>query len=117
LAALFAVFVAGAAWGQPADGNAAKGHDVFEDRCSECHEPHVEGQGPSLIGVVGRRAGSVPGYGYSDALKRSGLTWTAANLGRFLTGPGTMVPGTAMTAVVPNPTERRDLIAYLGTLK
>jgi cytochrome c len=75
------------------------------------------GQGPSLIGVVGREAGTDPGHDYTAALKASGLTWTPANLDRFLAGPRTLVPGTAMSETVADPTQRRDLIAYLATLQ
>jgi cytochrome c len=98
-------------------GDAAKGADVYEGRCSSCHVLNGVGQGPSLTGVVGRKAGALPGYAYSDALKASGLTWTPANLDRFLIGPNALVHGTAMRATVPDPTERADLIAYLATLK
>lgn len=98
-------------------GSAAKGADVYEARCSSCHVLNGVGQGPSLVGVVGRKAASLPGYAYSDALKASGLTWSPANLDRFLTGPGALVHGTAMRATVPDPGERADLIAYLTTLK
>jgi len=97
--------------------DAAKGSDVFQDHCSQCHVLAGVGQGPSLIGVVGRRAASLAGYPYSDALKASGLTWTAANLDAFVQGPTKLVPGTAMRAIVADPNDRRDLIAYLATLK
>jgi cytochrome c len=97
--------------------DAAKGADVYQDRCGACHVLNGIGQGPSLVGVVGRKAASLPGFSYSDAMKASDLTWTSANLDRFLTGPTKLVPGTAMRAVVPDPAERRDLIAYLASLK
>lgn len=99
-----------------ATGDAANGQAVFEDRCTLCHAPAGGGQGPSLKGVVGRKAGSLPGFNYSAALAASGLTWTAANLDRFLAGPSALVPGTAMQAMIPDPAQRRDLIAYLATL-
>jgi cytochrome c2 len=106
---------AGAAIAQP--GNAAKGSDVYDDRCSGCHVIGGVGQGPNLAGVVGRKAGAASGFDYTDALKNSGLTWTAANLDHWLAGPAKLVPGTAMTVVVPDSAERRDLIAYLASLK
>src|SRR5580693_8084389 len=53
-------------------GDAAKGADVFQDRCSSCHVLNGIGQGPSLLGVVGRKAGALPNFNYSDALKASG---------------------------------------------
>jgi cytochrome c len=115
LAGVLAI-VAGAAGAQP-PGNPAKGADVFNDRCASCHVLGGMAQGPNLVGVVGRRAGIESGYPYSDPLKASGLTWTPANLDRFLQGPQKLIPGTAMEAVVPTETERRDLIAYLATAK
>ena len=103
----------GAAWAQ----DAAKGAEVYQDRCGSCHVLNGVGQGPSLVGVVGRKAASVQGFNYSDAMKASGLTWAPANLDRFLTGPAKLVPGTAMRATVPDPAERLDVIAYLASLK
>ena len=79
-----------------------------------CHAPG--GQGPSLKGVVGRKAASLPDFHYSAALAASGLTWTPANLDHFLAGPAAMVHGTAMTVMLPDPAQRRDLISYLATL-
>jgi cytochrome c len=113
MALLIAFAVAGAAHAE----DVGKGAEVYQDRCGACHVLNGVGQGPSLVGVVGRKAASVPGFNYSDAMKASGLTWTAANLDRFVSGPTKLVPGTAMRAVVPDPTERRDLIAYLSSLK
>jgi cytochrome c len=98
-------------------GDAAKGADVYDDRCSGCHVIGSVGQGPNLAGVVGRKAGAVAGFPYTAALKGSGLTWTPANLDRWLAGPQKVVPGTAMTVEVPSAPERRELIAYLATLK
>jgi cytochrome c len=112
-AAVLVVFAAAPALAQ----DAAKGAAVFQDRCGACHVLNGVGQGPSLIGVVGRKAGALPGFAYSDAIKASGLTWTPANLDRFVSGPTRLVPGTSMRAVVPDPAERADLIAYLGSLK
>jgi cytochrome c len=97
--------------------DAAKGADVYDDRCGSCHVIGGVGQGPSLAGVVGRKAGAAPGFAYTEALKRSGLVWTPANLDRWLTGPTKVVPGTAMNVEVPSAAERRELIAYLATLK
>ncbi|HEX4198350.1 MAG TPA: c-type cytochrome [Caulobacteraceae bacterium] len=114
---VFAVLAAAAPAALAQGGDAAKGADVFQSRCSSCHVLNGLSQGPSLIGVVGRKAGALPGYPYSDAMKASGLTWTPANLDKFLAGPAAMVHGTAMRATVADPTERGDLIAYLATLK
>ena len=98
-------------------GDAVHGASLFEDRCAICHVPAGGGQGPSLRRVVGRKAASVSKVSYSPALRASHLVWTAANLDRFLTDPGKMVPGTAMPIRLPNPAQRADLITYLATLK
>ena len=105
-----------AAAAQPA-GDPAKGADVFNDRCTDCHTLGATSQGPDLVGVVGRKAASLPDYPYTDALRACGLTWTPDNLDRFLSGPRQLVPGTAMDAIVPTEDERRDLIAYLAAAK
>jgi cytochrome c len=98
-------------------GDAVAGAQVFDVRCGFCHgDGGVGGQGPSLIGVVGRKAGSVPGFSYSAALKAAGIVWTAPQLGHFLTDPAAAVPGTAMPMNVPDAKERADVIANLGTL-
>jgi len=115
MVALLAAFTAPAAAQQTSD--VAKGQAAFENRCTMCHGADSDGQGPKLAGVVGRKAGSAPGFPYSDALKASGLTWTAASLDTFLSGPGKLVPGTAMVVTVTDPAQRRDIIAYLASLK
>jgi cytochrome c2 len=94
-------------------GDPAKGAAVFDDRCSACHSIKDNLQGPRLGGVVGRKAGSVAGVDYTDAMKASGIVWTPDKLDQFLLGPDKLVPGTAMPASVPDAAERRDLIAYL----
>ena len=98
-------------------GEAAKGSDVYDDRCSGCHVIGGVGQGPNLQGVINRKAGAVAGFDYTPALKKSGLTWTTANLDRWLQGPQKLVPGAAMTVEVPDAAERRALIAYLAALR
>jgi cytochrome c len=92
------------------------GEAVFKRNCSICHsvEPGKNKIGPSLAGVVGRKAGSVPGYSYSDANKKSGLTWDEATLDKYLTDPRAVVPGTKMLfAGLKNPADRKAVIAYL----
>jgi cytochrome c len=69
--------------------------------------------GPNLAGVVGRKAASTA-FNYSPALKASGLTWTRANLDRFLTGPARMVPGTRMSVVMSDAAQRAAVIQYLS---
>jgi cytochrome c len=85
--------------------------------CRSCHtivQGGADMTGPNLYGVVGRKAASKPGYTYSDALKASGLTWDAATLNQWLSGPQAMVPGTKMSFPgLKDPNDRRDVIGYL----
>lgn len=116
----FALALTHAATAQAA-GDAAAGEKVFKRFCTTCHIATEKGsprQGPTLWGVVGRKAGSVEGFRYTSANKNSGLTWTPEELDKYLTDPRAVVPGTAMAfAGVKNPEERANLIAYLATLK
>jgi cytochrome c len=106
-----------------AEGDAARGQRVFQ-RCYSCHSVNPEEQnlqGPNLAGVVGRRAGTLPQFEYSEAMiaaGRNGLVWTEENLNTYVTDPQKMVPGTAMGPVrISNPADRADLIAYLKSAK
>jgi cytochrome c2 len=69
--------------------------------------------GPLLGGVVGRRAGSAPGYHYSPALKSAGLVWSTDNLDQWLTAPQKFIPGARMPVRVLDAPSRRDIVAYL----
>lgn len=95
------------------------GEAVFQQRCSVCHsiQPAPGKMGPPLAGVVGRKAGSAPGYAYSAAMKASGLTWTPDQLDAFIKAPGKTVPGTKMLLGAPDAEQRAAVIQYLGTLK
>ena len=89
-------------------------------QCLACHTitPGKNGFGPSLAGIAGRKAASLPGYAYSEALKKSGISWNAATLDRWLTSPQKMVPGTRMPfAGIADPARRKQLVDYLLTLK
>jgi len=96
-----------------------KGKALFNVQCSLCHSASTEeGAAPSLLGVVGRKAGSDPAFpAYTKALKASGLTWTPATLDTFLSGPTKLVPGTAMPISLAKPLDRANVIAYLATLR
>ena len=77
----------------------------------------ANGIGPTLFGVVGRPAGSVPGFNYTADHKKLGITWDAANLDKYLANPRAMVPDTTMVYPgVKDDAERADLVAYLETL-
>jgi len=92
------------------------GAKLFAERCSACHAADHAIIGPPLAGVLGRRAGSAPGYPFSAALRNAGFTWDDAHLEAWLASPQQTVPGTTMPLQVPEPAARRDLIAYLHTL-
>ena len=96
-------------------GDATRGQAVFEKRCMGCHALEADREGPRLAGVYGRKAGGVAGFGYSAALKNSGLTWDEATLERWLSDPDMVVPQNNMGFSVAKAEERRDLIAYLKT--
>ena len=96
-----------------ADGNAQRGEDIYT-RCLACHALAHNRVGPRHCGLFGRKAGSVPNYAYSTAMKKYGVTWNEGALDRFLENPLKTVPGTKMGyAGVKDPQERADLIAYL----
>jgi cytochrome c2 len=107
------LILAGATAGQADD----HGEEVFKRNCAMCHsvEPGKNRVGPSLAGVVGRRAGSVPGFSYSSANSHSGIVWTKEALDQYLTDPQKMVPGTLMIFPgLKNPDDRRAVIDYLA---
>lgn len=87
-------------------------------QCRVCHSvaPGQNGIGPSLAGVHGNRAGTVAGYGYTDGMRTSGLTWNDATLDRYLADPQGVVPGTMMAIGPLDATQRRAIIAYLKTI-
>lgn len=96
-----------------------RGRAVFA-ACAVCHaaKTEVPNQGPDLRGVVGRRAGTLPGFRFSRALRESGRTWDEDALAEFLEDPQAAVPGNTMPFPgIPDEAPRRDLIAYLKTLK
>ena len=96
------------------------GPPVAFAQCISCHsvKPGVNGVGPSLHGVVGRKAASVAGYAYSDPLKNAGLTWDEASLDKWLAGPMKLAPGTKMVFPgITDPAQRKTVIDYLVTLK
>lgn len=95
------------------------GQQVFEQRCAVCHsvQPAPGKMGPPLAGVVGRKAGTLSGYSYSNAMKGSNITWSAATLDPYLKAPGKVVPGTKMLMGAPDAAQRAAVIDYLATLK
>jgi cytochrome c len=103
-----------------AAGDPVKGDALFKGRCLMCHSVDVtkpKMTAPTLVGLIGRKSGSLPQARYSTAIKSSGLIWTPANLDKFLTSPQATIKGTFMVVNVAKPDDRANLIAYLSTLK
>jgi len=97
----------------------AAGQRIFKTQCGICHAvaPGQNRIGPTLFGVVGRSAGSVPGFNYTADHKKLGVTWDAATLDKYLANPRAMVPDTSMIYPgLKDDAERADLVAYLATL-
>jgi len=101
----------------PAQSDVAAGDHAFQNLCAMCHLAEGGGQGPSLVGVFERKAGSRPDFAYSPALKASDVTWDAPHLDRYLENPQAAIPGAAMPFALGDAKTRADIIAYLGTLK
>jgi cytochrome c len=102
-----------------AAGDAEAGKQVFK-QCALCHtaEAGKNKIGPSLFGVVGRQAGSVSNFNYSDAMKNFKKTWTPEELNTYLTNPRQVVQGTKMIfAGLKDEKQRADVVAYLESLK
>lgn len=93
-------------------GDPAHGKSVYQV-CMGCHSLDEDDVGPRHRGVVGRAAGSVPGYAYSPGLKNSNIVWDRDTLDRWLTNPQALVPGAKMFFAMPNAQDRADVIAYL----
>ena len=115
LASALASAAAAAATGDPTAGKA-----VFNKICHNCHslDVGVSKAGPSLNGVVGRPAGSLKGYQYSEAMRNSGKTWTVDELDTYLSSPRGTVHGVKMFfAGLGSPTDRANVIAYLQAVQ
>ncbi len=103
------------------EGNTARGERVFQ-RCFACHsvdpDEKAKLQGPSLYKIIGRPAAAVPGFEYSDAMRRkgaNGLVWNAETLDRYIADPENVVPGTNMSVPpLRDEQERADLLVYLA---
>jgi cytochrome c len=102
-----------------AQGDAARGSELFQQNCAPCHSQE-RGQnlvGPSLFSVVGRPAASIADFSYSDAMKRSGIVWTVDRLMAYLKAPRKYVPGIKMLFPgLSDEKDRENLCAFLATL-
>ncbi|OZI74455.1 c-type cytochrome [Bordetella genomosp. 12] len=95
------------------------GKQAYQE-CIACHSVKAgeNGVGPSLAGVYGTKAGDVPGFRFSGPMKRSGLTWNAETLDKYLENPQALVPGTRMPySGMADAEKRAALVKYIETLK
>ena len=93
-------------------GDADRGETVYQ-ACQDCHSLDKNDVGPRHRGVFGRKAGSLPDYDYSDAIKSANIVWNEETLDKWLTDPQAVVPGAKMFFHLDNPQDRADVIAYL----
>lgn len=96
-----------------AKGDAEAGGAAFEKRCTGCHALDHEKVGPRLAGVIGRKAGSIQTFPYSDAIKKSGLVWNEQLLDQWLSDPDSLIPDNDMAFRLNNADERAAIIAFL----
>ena len=90
-----------------------RGKDLFEKRCGGCHALDADKEGPRLRNVYGRKAGSIPSFKYSDALKGAQFTWDQNLLDKWLTNTESVISDNDMDFHVPKADERADIIEYL----
>ena len=94
------------------------GEALFNNACRTCHtlEAGDNRLGPTLHGVVGRQAGTLPDYNFSQTLKRSGIVWDEANLDSFIENPDALIPGNNMKPYtgMTSAEDRAAIIAYLA---
>lgn len=110
----FAGFLFGAcAWLAAGPKAPPRGQELFERRCGGCHALDSDKEGPRLRGVFGRTAGTVDSFTYSEALRKSGVSWNEETLDRWLTNTDQVVAGNDMAFRVPKSEERAEIIAYL----
>lgn len=100
-----------------AGGDADRGKELFEENCAVCHTmtPGYNKEGPSLAGIYGKHAGTVPLFTHYLGLKGVDVVWTDETLDAWLTDPRAFLGGrdTRMTFKLTDPTARADVIAYL----
>jgi cytochrome c len=116
--AIGAAGVLAVALAQPAAAaDVEHGKQVFQ-ACAACHSDKPDALGPSLVGVIGRKAGSRDDFRYSNAMMRAGFNWDAGNLRQYLADPQAKVKGNRMPfSGLSDPKDLDDVIAYIGTLK
>jgi cytochrome c len=92
------------------------GKQLFEKRCTGCHDLDADHEGPHLRGVIGRPAGKVATFKYSPALEKAQFTWDETKVDQWLADTESVVPDNDMSFRVPNQEERTAIIGYLKSL-
>ena len=98
---------------QSLTGDSDHGESLFERQCGACHSLTANRVGPILSGVYNRKAGTVPSFTYSNAVKSSNVAWDSVSLDKWLTNPRDFIPGQRMNFNISDPQKRADIIAYL----
>jgi len=97
-----------------ADDQLVRGERLYQERCGACHSLDEHGAGPKHRGLLGRKAGSQPGFAYSAALVASEIVWSQQTLDRWIANPNALVPGNKMIVQLANePADRAAIVAYL----
>ena len=115
-AVIFAAAVGLPHGGLRAAGDHEAGADVFDAYCSDCHSVSPIGTnrtGPTLYGVMGRRAGVIGGFDYSQGMRASGIVWSPQTLNAYLANPRGLIRDGKMKKGLPKPEDRGNVIAYL----
>jgi cytochrome c len=103
-----------------AENETSDGKLAFNNACRTCHSFKAGDNrlGPTLHGVVGRKAGSVEGYGFSSAMQQSNVVWDEATLDAFIENPDKVVHGNAMKPYggIDDPAQRSEIVAYLKSI-
>lgn len=98
-------------------GDPDAGADVFDANCGDCHSLSPRGlnkKGPTLFHVIGRHAGTSPGFAFSAPMRASGIVWTPERINAYLANPRAVVPAGIMKfRGLPRPQDRANVIAYL----
>jgi cytochrome c len=100
-----------------AGGDWDAGSDVFDTYCSDCHSVSPKGtnrKGPTLYRLMGRRAGTIPGFDYSPGMRASGIVWNPATLNAYLANPRGMIRDGKMKKGLGKSEDRANVITFLG---
>lgn len=97
-------------------GDPQRGQELFQKRCTSCHNLDTEKEGPRLRGVFGRKSANIQSFSYSDALKNAHIVWDADSLEKWLSDTDKFIPDNDMNISLKKADERADIIAYLKQL-